>query len=164
MYYQARNHYGHLGLDSAEDLWGPLWTMHLGVIHLSRGRELPRCKEPACQCRRRKRREFEPHPWVRKIPWRRAFQPTPVFLPGRIPWTEEPGGLQSMGSQSQTRLKQLSMHVSMHQGERAEVFIHLLHQLSVEDCFLQVGPELPVFTALQWPEEASRQRTAGVVA
>ena len=26
------------------------------------------------------------------------WQPTPVFLPGKIPWTEEPGGLQSMGS------------------------------------------------------------------
>ena len=25
--------------------------------------------------------------------------PTPVFLPGKSPWTEEPGGLQSMGSQ-----------------------------------------------------------------
>ena len=24
---------------------------------------------------------------------------TPVFLPGKIPWTEEPGRLQSMGSQ-----------------------------------------------------------------
>ena len=21
-------------------------------------------------------------PWVRKIPWRKAWQPTPVFLPG----------------------------------------------------------------------------------
>ena len=31
-------------------------------------------------------------------PWRRAWQPTPVFLPGGCPWTEEPGGLQSMGS------------------------------------------------------------------
>ena len=31
--------------------------------------------------------------------WRRAWQPTPVFLPGESPWTEEPGGLQSMGSQ-----------------------------------------------------------------
>ena len=26
-------------------------------------------------------------------------------------WMEEPGGLQSIGSQSRTRLKQLSMHV-----------------------------------------------------
>ena len=30
---------------------------------------------------------------------RRAWQPTPVFLPVRIPWTEEPGGLQSIGLQ-----------------------------------------------------------------
>ena len=37
--------------------------------------------------------------WVGKTPWRRTWQPTPVFLPGESPWTEEPGGLQSMGSQ-----------------------------------------------------------------
>ena len=37
-------------------------------------------KEPACQCRRRKRHRFSP--WVRKIHWRRAWQPTPVFFPG----------------------------------------------------------------------------------
>ena len=32
-------------------------------------------------------------------PWRRAWQPTPWFLPGKSPWAEEPGGRQSMGSQ-----------------------------------------------------------------
>jgi len=37
--------------------------------------------------------------WVGKIPQKRAWQPTPVFLPGELPQTEEPGGLQSMGSQ-----------------------------------------------------------------
>ena len=37
-------------------------------------------KEPTCQCRRCKRHRFDP--WIRKIPWRRAWQPTPVFLPG----------------------------------------------------------------------------------
>ena len=54
------------------------------------------------------------YPWVRKIPWRRDRLPTPVFLgwedpleggmathssilAWRIPGTEEPGGLQSMG-------------------------------------------------------------------
>ena len=37
-------------------------------------------KEPACQCRRHKRRGFDP--WAGKIPWRRARQPLPVFLPG----------------------------------------------------------------------------------
>ena len=43
---------------------------------------LPRCtsgEEPACQCRRRERCRFIP--WVGKLPWRRAWQPTPVFLP-----------------------------------------------------------------------------------
>jgi len=38
-------------------------------------------KEHTCQYRKHKRREFDP--WVRKIPWRRAWQPTPVFLPGK---------------------------------------------------------------------------------
>ena len=37
-------------------------------------------KEPICQCRRHKIRGF--NPWVGKIPWRRAWQPTAVFLPG----------------------------------------------------------------------------------
>ena len=36
-----------------------------------------RGKESTCQCRRGKL-----NPWVRKIPWRRAWQPIPVFLPG----------------------------------------------------------------------------------
>ena len=51
-------------------------------------RELPRWtngKESACQC---KRHRF--NPWVRKIPWRRAWQPTPIFLPG------EPHGHRSL--------------------------------------------------------------------
>ena len=51
-------------------------------------------KEPTCQCKRTK---FDP--WVGKIPWRMAWQPTLVFLPGESPWTEEPGGLQPIGSQ-----------------------------------------------------------------
>ena len=37
-------------------------------------------KEFICQCRRHKRSGIDP--WVRKIPWKRAWQPTPEFLPG----------------------------------------------------------------------------------
>ena len=37
-------------------------------------------KQPACQCRRYLRHGLDP--WVRTIPWRRACQPTPVFLLG----------------------------------------------------------------------------------
>ena len=39
-------------------------------------------KEPTYQRRRLKSRGF--HPWVRKIPWRRAWLPTPVLLPGEF--------------------------------------------------------------------------------
>ena len=39
-------------------------------------------KEAACQCRRYKRHGFDP--WVGKIPWRRKWQPAPVFLPGEF--------------------------------------------------------------------------------
>ena len=35
-------------------------------------------KEPACQ-----HRSLRFDPWVGKIPWRRKWQPTPVFLPGK---------------------------------------------------------------------------------
>ena len=51
-------------------------------------------KEPTCQCRR-----FGFDPWVRKVPWRRKWPPTPVFLPGKSHGQKEPSGLQSMVSQ-----------------------------------------------------------------
>ena len=37
--------------------------------------------------------------WVGKIPWRRKWQTHFSILVWRIPWTEEPGKLQSIGSQ-----------------------------------------------------------------
>ena len=36
-------------------------------------------KESAYQCRRCRRLRFDP--WVGKIPWKKKWQPTPVFLP-----------------------------------------------------------------------------------
>ena len=54
-------------------------------------------KERTCQCRRHKRCRFDP--WVGKISWRSAWQPTPVFLSGESPWIEEPSELQSIESE-----------------------------------------------------------------
>ena len=76
--------------------------------------ELPRWpngKESTCQCRRRKRLGFSP--WVGKIPWRRKWQPTPVFLPG------ESHGQRSLvgspwGRKESDTTKQLSRHTPMH--------------------------------------------------
>ena len=58
-------------------------------------------KEPACQCGRHKRHGFDP--WVGKIPWIRAWQPTPVFLPG------ESHGQRSLAGYSPWGRKQLDM-------------------------------------------------------
>ena len=55
-------------------------------------------KEPTCQYRRWRRHRF--NPWVGKIPWSRKWQPHSASLAWRIPWTEEPGGLQSLGLHS----------------------------------------------------------------
>ena len=62
-------------------------------------------KDPACQCWRLKRHEFDP--WVGKIPWRRAWQPTPVFLPGEshVVWWD----IVHRVTQSQTQLNQVNM-------------------------------------------------------
>ena len=51
-------------------------------------------KESTCQSRR-----CGFNSWVRKIPRRRAWQPTPVFLSGDSSWTEEPDGLRFIRSQ-----------------------------------------------------------------
>ena len=45
------------------------------------------------------------HSWIRKIPWIREWLLAPIPFAWRIPWTEEPGGLQPMGSQSWTQLR-----------------------------------------------------------
>ena len=48
-------------------------------------------ENPLANTRRCKRCGFDP--WVRKIPWRRTWQPTAVFLPGESHGHMEPGGL-----------------------------------------------------------------------
>ena len=54
-------------------------------------------KESACQCRR-----YRLDPWVRKIPWRREWIPTPVFLPG-----ESHGQRSLVGFETPQGLKEL---------------------------------------------------------
>ena len=39
-------------------------------------------KESACQCESHRRRGF--NPWVRKVPWKRKWQPIPVFSPRKF--------------------------------------------------------------------------------
>ena len=48
--------------------------------------------------------------WVRKIPWRGAWQPTPEFLPGESHGQRSLVGYSAWGHKSWTQLKWLSMH------------------------------------------------------
>ena len=49
-----------------------------------------------------------------------------------IPWTEKPGGLQSMGSQSRTRLKRLS-------AQAAFVFLSLAYFTLIPSRFIYIA-------------------------
>ena len=83
-------------------------------------------KNSTCQRRRHKRHRFDP--WVGKISWRKAWQPTPV-LNWRIPWTEEPGRPQSMG------LQRVGHDWSMqtHRRNQNETYLSVVHLSQKKD-------------------------------
>ena len=49
-------------------------------------------------------------PWVRKIPWRRTWQPTLVFLPGKSPGQRSLEGYSPWGHKESDTAEQLSTH------------------------------------------------------
>ena len=49
-------------------------------------------------------------PWVGKIPWRREWQPTPVFLPGEFHGQRSLVGYSSWGQKESDTTEQLSTH------------------------------------------------------
>ena len=59
-------------------------------------------------------------PWVQSLGWKdpleREMATHSSILAWRLPWTEEPGGLQSTGSQSQTRLSDFTFTLPMAVG------------------------------------------------
>ena len=72
---------------------------------------LPRwlsAKESACQFRRWRRHGF--NPWVRKIPWRRKWQPTQGFLPVKSHGQRSLAGYSSQGDEELDMTKQLNLH------------------------------------------------------
>ena len=65
-------------------------------------------KESTCQCRRSKRRGFEP--WIGKIPCSRKWHPTPVFLPGKFYGQRSLTGNIPWGLKEQEMTERPSMH------------------------------------------------------
>ena len=64
-------------------------------------------KDSACQCRRQKRCSFDP--WVRKIPWRRAWQTATVFSPVKSHEQKTPAGYSSWGHKESDMAERLRM-------------------------------------------------------
>ena len=76
-------------------------------------------KEPACQCWRHNSHRFDP--WVGKIRWRRAWQPSPVFLPVEFHGQSSLAGYSSRGHKKLETTEQLSTQAhSQELGPRAE--------------------------------------------
>ena len=72
---------------SGEGVGYPLWYSWVSLV-------AQKAKNPPVM------RDTWVHPWVRKIPWRRAWQPTPAFLPGESHGPRSLAGhTQSMGLQ-----------------------------------------------------------------
>ena len=75
---------------------------------IASSRPLTNCSANSGDKKDVKRRKF--YSWLGKTPWKRAWQPTPVFLPGesldRGAWWATVHGV----AKSQTRLKRLSTH------------------------------------------------------
>ena len=65
-------------------------------------------KEATCQCRRH---GF--YPWVRKVPWRRKWQPTPVFLPGESHGQGSLAGYSPWGGKELDTTEQLTATLSL---------------------------------------------------
>ena len=52
-------------------------------------------------------------PWVEKIPWRRKWQPTPVFLPEKSHGQRSLGGCRPWGYKEPDTTERLSMHLEI---------------------------------------------------
>ena len=77
--------------------------------HSPEDKGFPGCslgKESASQCRRYKRNRFDSG--VRKIPWRREWLPTPVFLPGKSQGQRSLVGYSPWGCKESDTVEQLS--------------------------------------------------------
>ena len=66
-------------------------------------------KEFACQCRR-----FGFSPWIRKIPWRRKWQPTLIFLPGKFQGQRSLVGYSPRGCKELDTIERLHFHFHFH--------------------------------------------------
>ena len=115
------------------------------------------CKEPACQCRKLEM-------WVWSLnwedPWRRAWQPTPVFLLGEYLWTEEASGLESVGSQRVRHNWSNLAHAHAHY--RTAFISHVLLKILHARLQQLMNQELPDVQDGLWASRGSRDKMVNI--
>ena len=67
-----RTRFWHLNVDFMAWTFKKSYSIARASLVAQTGKNLPAMQSPSF------------NPWVRKIPWRREWQPTPVFLPGEL--------------------------------------------------------------------------------
>ena len=121
--------------------------MHLALF-------LPVCirvgKESTCQCRR-----CRFHTWVGKMPWRRNWLTHSSILAWRSPWPEEPGRVQSLGSQkSQTRLRDWTTTITTTKWTTGNSWVQLTpNQVQAPSWDWATKASLGTVPAMRWGEK-----------
>ena len=106
-------------------VWGH--SINFAIFYSGMG-GLPRChsdKKSTCQYSRLETLETRVQSLGQEDPLEEEMVIHSSILAWRIPWTEEPGGLQSMGSQSQTQLRSWT-----HTHPEVGLFVFLLQQVT----------------------------------
>ena len=93
-------------------LGGWLFKVKLVVYNLRDFPEGTSGKESDCKCRGHKRHGFETR--VRKIPWSRKWQPTPVFLPGESHGQRSLAGCNPWGCKESDMTEHARVHTHTH--------------------------------------------------
>ena len=71
------------------------------------------------------------NPWVRKIPWRREWQPIPVFLPGEFHGQKSLAGYSPWGCKESDATDRLTLSLSLHVEFKGAIMLSHNRLLSV---------------------------------
>ena len=79
------------------------------------------------------------HPWVRKIPWRRKWQPTPVFLPEKAHGQRSLAGYSPKCPNELDMTERPCMHAPNYERRFfTSSFVHLINQYILSACLSKV--------------------------
>ena len=116
-------------------------------------------KEPTCQCRRHKRRRFDPRVW--KIPLEKGMATHSCILAWKIPWTESSLAGYSPWDHREsdtTECTHIHIHVSIDTFLKGSFYIKCFYKLSYS-----IIPHFTVYFCSCLPSRIVRVWRAGII-